>query len=230
MGLKEQIEAWPEAMRAARLRFAEASSEFSEVDQALIQLMDRHTDLLERASERRQHRNIGRVPEAGVFGNEEARQRLQEAAERAQVAREEVNRAKAAADVQVRREADQAGKRLTESAVKAQVQIHPDVVAAEQHYRDLRAEAAAAREESYRQPWSAFGAGPDQQDQLDTADTAFDETLAAVSAEVIELQRQRAQLLGKLAFARAEVAYQRAVGKSLDMLTKLAVAGAKSTQ
>ncbi len=219
MGLKEQIEAWPEAMRAARMRVAEAAAEFSEVDQALMQANDRHTDLVERAAE--QHRDDDDGLHSPLFRNEEAFQRVREANERIQVARDALNRAKAAADVQLRREAEQAGKRVTESAVRAQVQIHPDVVAAEQHWQDLRAQLATLRTEAYSQS----GRG-----QANAANATFDEAIRDAAAEVVELQTRRAQLLGKLAYARAEAAHQRAVGKSLDMLTRLAVAEMKTQQ
>jgi hypothetical protein len=219
MGLKEQIEAWPEAMRAARIRVAEASAEFSEMDQALMQVSDRHTDLVERAAEQRGDDDDGLHSQ--LLRNDEAYQRVREANEGIQVARDALNRAKAAADVQLRREAEQAGKRITESAVKAQVQIHPDVVAAEQHLQDLRAQVASIRIEAYSQS----GRG-----QTDAPNATFDEAIRAAAAEMANLQTRRAQLLGKLEFARAEAAHQRAVGKSLDMLTRLAVAEMKSHQ
>ena len=219
MGLKEQIEAWPEAMRAARMRVAEASAEFSEVDQALMQVTDRHTDLVERAAEQRGDDDDGL--HSPLFRNEEAFKRFRQANELAQVARDDVNRAKAAADVQLRREVEQAGKRVTETALRAQVQLHPNVVAAEQHLQGLRAQAAAAQVEAYSQS----GRG-----QTNATKASFDDAISDAAAEVAKLQTRRAQLLGKLAFARAEAAHQRAVGKTLDMLTRLAVAELRARQ
>jgi hypothetical protein len=219
MGLKEQIEAWPEAMRAARLRVAEASAEFSEVDQALMQATDRHTDLVERAAEQCGDDDDGL--HSPLFRNPEALQRIRQAEEVAQAARTAMNQAKAAADVQLRREAEQAGKRVTETALRAQVQLHPDVVGAEQRWQHLRAQAAEVHAEAYRQT----GRG-----ESDAKMASFDEAIRDAAAEVAELQTRRAKLLGKLEYARAEAAHQRAVGKSLDMLTRLAVAEMKAQQ
>ncbi len=228
MGLTERIEAWPEAMKAARMQVADLEAAYAVVDLELSQAKERLTAMFADDSDdgyRSSLRTDTAQATAQQAKREEARQRQAEAEERELMARDAVNRAKAAADVQVRQEADATGKRLTESAVRARVQVQPEVVAAEQKWREARTLVTTARLDVRASLWtqpSTLSALDEESE--DDSEEIISEAQIALQNMIAESQQRRVDILRQLESARVEVAYQRTVGKALGMLTTLAAA------
>lgn len=230
MGLTERIEAWPEAMKAARLRVAEAEGAYAEVELELSQAGERHGAMLESNSgySHRPSSSLASV-QAERQRMEDFRRQLLEAEEATRNAQDELIRVKASADVQIRREADAGGKRLTESAIRALVTVHPDVAAAEQRWRDAQAKSAAARLDSRRAYGVYSSAFTEEADDEAEGDAEIvTQAQLALATHIQELKQRRVSILSRLEVARAEVTYQKAVGKSLAMLTSLEAASRRA--
>lgn len=233
MGLREQIEAWPATLKAAAVRVAEAEAALAQIDldvsraeQAVRVHLEVSTD-----SQLAGHRMPPPLTADDVARREAAHRERAEAEDAAREARDALTRAKAAADVQVRQAAEAAGKRLTESAVKAQVQVHPLVEEAERRSHDAQTRLKQARQTqltaSQRLGWEGEGGGEMTEDG-----EPYDPEVAREAAEGLndahkrlrELEERRVALVRDYALARAEVRSQQAAGKALAMLTQIAVA------
>jgi len=194
--LEERIDAWPEQMKGALTRLAEAKAAAAQV-----------------AIELRSAQGAGEDDgEDEGPKTTEARRRLDAAEQALTDAGDALEQAKALADIEAREEAQQTGKRLTESGVKAKVTANRAVIAATNALRSARRKVEMTEME--------LDSAHDQ-DEADgrrakLAGTGGEQT----SRSAMLLQRQ-VDAAREVQVALAEVRYQRTVGQALQMLVNL---------
>ena len=204
--LEERIEKWPEQWREARLHYVEARAVVAKLE---LQL--------ERAKAKEDSAGIeeGMPDEIASSGDPtllKAEQHLLELEYQIQRATFEVERAKAAADVQTRNTAQKLGQKLTEAAVEARVKSDLSYIASQEKLLEVKHQHALARLERDQLR--------DQlRSQLRVRNFEAEEELE--SEKIRQLREQLEEAVEQLEKARIEFDYQKKVGQSLRMLAEV---------
>jgi hypothetical protein len=207
--LEDRIEAWPEQWKAARARYVDAKGQVAKLELQLERVRARaaqaaHMDPTDDAA----------IPATSPITA--ADRELLELDYQTQLIQLEVERAKAAADMQTRAAAQTSGLKLTEAAVEARVKSDATCTAAQQKLLEARHLQALAKLERDAQ-WRT-----DREEQRMTA--IYNDEEESEPPEVVSLREEVDEALAELDRARTELAFQHRIGRTLRMLADIVTA------
>ena len=224
--LEQRLEQWPEQWRQARTQYGAAKALVArlEAEQARIEQEARMTDQGDRqANEDIDDGDVGESPAL----LRAAEIKIDDLTYHFQTAQVDLKAVQANADMRIRRQAQQDGVRLTESAVMAQVQADQECVdyqkrladlahqlaQAKRERDDLRRQAQRERIELLRNARSSFN--------RDFADRPMRSAPSPLDDAARKMQEALDQAYVKLDEAATALGYQRRVGQALLALARL---------